>query len=133
MRQVCALLQASTLPNARKDVARFKHVSAFTQGNDLPWNRQTLFRFQGAEQASSSLTHQVRACQHAQQGCLYLHCSKAGGFTQPLVSKMCFQKKQYLIGIYLDNNTSSRYTFISVLLFRCCSVVSEQAMARHRQ
>ena len=59
VRQVCALLRASTLPTALKDVARFKHVSAFTQGNDLPWNRQALFHFKGAEQASSSVSHQV--------------------------------------------------------------------------
>jgi hypothetical protein len=38
VRRVCALLRANTLPNAQKKVALAKHASAFTQGNDLPWN-----------------------------------------------------------------------------------------------
>lgn len=68
VRQVCALLRASTLPNAQKDVARLKHANAFTQGNDLPWNRQTLFCFQGAEQARGSIPTLAYTVNKAKEG-----------------------------------------------------------------
>ena len=38
VRKRCAPLRASTLSHRWRDIALAKHASAFTQGNDLPWN-----------------------------------------------------------------------------------------------
>ena len=61
-----------------------KHASAFTQGNDLPWNQQTLFRFEGAEQAVFS---RVLLFKHVNKRseAAYIPSAEARGFTQPLV------------------------------------------------